>query len=73
MFISTIIWRLIFVNQYYDFPMEFPGEKVGQFVQARLQVGHHSCLVKYRFKIAPFRGHKRLHEAIFPRRVENGN
>jgi hypothetical protein len=73
MIISTIVWRLIFVNQYYNSLTEFLGEKVGQFVQAPRQVGLRSCLVTNRFKIGPFRELKRLYEAIFPLRIEDGN
>ena len=73
MIISTIVWRLVFVNQYYNSLMEFLGEKVGQSVQALHQVGLRSCLVTNRFKIGPFRELKRLHEAIFPLHVEAGN
>ena len=36
--ISMIIWHLIFINQYYNFLMEFLSEKVGQIVQALLVV-----------------------------------
>ena|ERR1700733_8659006 len=73
MIISTIAWRLIFVNQYYNFSTEFLGDKAGQFVQALRQVGLGSCPVTNRFKIGPFRELKRLHKAIFPLLVEVGN
>ena len=73
MFISTIVWRLIFVNQYYNSPTEFLGDKEGQLVQALLQIGPGSCLVTNRFKIGLFRELKRLHEAIFPLLIEVGN
>ena len=68
-----IVWRFIFVNQYYNFPTEFLGDKVGQIVQALLQVGLRSCLVTNGFKIESFRELKRLHEAALPLRVEAGN
>ena len=73
MLISTIIRRLVFINQYYNTPIEFPGEEVGQFVQALLQVTLRSRLEANRFKIGPFPRPKRLHEAIFPLHVEDGN
>jgi hypothetical protein len=73
MIISTNDWRIVFVNQYYNFLTEFLVEKLGQFVQAPHQLVLRSCLVKNRFKIGPVPGLKRLHEAIFPLPVEVGN
>jgi hypothetical protein len=73
MFISTIVWRLIFVNQYYNSLTEYLSDKVGQFIQAPHQVGLCSCLVKNRFKIGLFLGLKRRHEEIFPLSIEVGN
>jgi hypothetical protein len=73
MFISTNEWRLIFVNQYYNFPTEFPAEEVGQFVQAPHDVVLCSCHETNRFKIGPFRRFKGLRETIFPLHVEDGN
>jgi len=73
MIISTVVGCLIFVNQYYNFLTEFLGEKAGQVVQAPRQVLLRSCLVTNRFKIGPFWELKRLQEAIFPLRVEDGN
>ena len=73
MVISTIDWRLIFVNQYYNFLMEFLSEKHGQLVQAPIQLDICSRLVKNRFKLPPIRKVKRLQEAILPTLVEFGN
>jgi hypothetical protein len=73
MVISTIDWRLIFVNQYYNFLMVVLGEKRGQLVQALLQLDIRSRLVKNRFKLPPIREVKRLQEAILPALVEFGN
>jgi hypothetical protein len=65
--------RLVFVNQYYNFPTEFHGEKGGQFVQALRQLGLSRCFVENRFEISPLAERKRLHETSFPPRVEVGN
>ena len=73
MLISTNVWRLILVNQDYNFLTEFLREEVGQVVQAIRQVGHSSRLVTNRLKIGPFRELKRRHEAIFPLPIEVGN
>ena len=72
-FMSTIVWRVIFVNQYYNFPAEFLEEKVGQIIQAPRQLGRRSCLETNRFEICRFHRVKRLHETIFPLPVEVGN
>ena len=73
MLISTIVWRLVFVNQYYNSLMEFLREEGGQFEQAPLQLGLRSCVVKNRLKIGLLPGFERLHEAISPLLVEVGN
>jgi hypothetical protein len=57
---STIVWRLIFVNNY-------------PTVQAPRQLSLRSCLETNRFKIGLFRRLKRQHDTIFPLHVEDGN
>lgn len=73
MFKSTIDWRLIIVNQYYNFPAEFLGEKVGRFGQAARQLRHCSYLETNRLKICPVARLKGLHETLFPLVVEESN
>jgi hypothetical protein len=73
MFISPIVWHLIFVNQHYNFLTEFLGEKVGQFVQAPRQVVLRSCPETYRFEIGPVPRLESMHETIFPVHVKFGN
>jgi hypothetical protein len=73
MFKSTIAWYFIFVYQYYNFPTEFLGEKVGQVVQAPHQLVLRSCSETNRFKIGLVHWIKRLHQTIFPLPVEVGN
>ena len=63
----------MFVNQHYNFPTEFLGDKVGQFVQAHLQLGPRSCLETNRLKINLVPPLKRLYKTIFPILVEAGN
>jgi hypothetical protein len=71
MFESTIVWHLIFVNQY--FPTKFLTEKVGQVVQAQRQVVLRRCLETNRFKVGLVLRLKRLHETILLLPVEAGN
>jgi hypothetical protein len=73
MIISTIVWCLIFINDYYNSPIEFPVKKGGQVVQAPLQVGIRSGHETNRFKIGLVRRLKRRHKTVFPLHVENGN
>lgn len=68
-----IVGRIILINQDYYFLTEILVDKVGQIVQAQLQINLRTGLVTNRFKIGPFRELQRHHEKIFPRLIESGN
>jgi hypothetical protein len=50
MFISTIIWCLILVNEYHSPPPRFPGQKDGLLFQTVPPMFHRSCIETNRFE-----------------------